>query len=130
MTSLRFAGELPLIPGLLLALLVAVMAWRFYRRECTQLQPRLRWLLPCLRATAFLLGVLILTGPVLHHRQTVAEPGTVRIYVDGSRSMSLVDRHLAAARKLRESGFIKADDRVVLFNTGSGLKYVGMTPID
>ena len=114
MTSLRFAGELPLIPGLLLALLVAVMAWRFYRRECTQLQPRLRWLLPCLRATAFLLGVLILTGPVLHHRQTVGEPGTVRIYVDGSRSMSLVDRHLAAARKLRiaeQQGWL-AEERV------------------
>lgn len=31
---------------------------------------------------------------------------------------------LAAARKLRETGFIKDADTVVLFNTGSGLKYV------
>ena len=31
---------------------------------------------------------------------------------------------LAAARKLEESGFIKPSDRVVLFNTGSGLKYL------
>ena len=30
---------------------------------------------------------------------------------------------LAAARKLRESGFLKPEDRVVLFNTGTGLKY-------
>ena len=31
---------------------------------------------------------------------------------------------LAAYRKLRDSGFFSADDTVVLFNTGSGLKYL------
>lgn len=31
---------------------------------------------------------------------------------------------LAAAQKLRDSGFIKPSDTVVLFNTGSGLKYL------
>jgi threonine synthase len=31
---------------------------------------------------------------------------------------------LAAYWKLRESGFLKESDRVVLFNTGSGLKYI------
>lgn len=31
---------------------------------------------------------------------------------------------LAAYRKLRSSGFFKAEDAVVLFNTGSGLKYL------
>ncbi len=31
---------------------------------------------------------------------------------------------LAGAQKLRDSGFIKAEDTVVLFNTGSGLKYL------
>jgi len=31
---------------------------------------------------------------------------------------------LAAYRKLRENGFFSADDTVVLFNTGSGLKYL------
>jgi threonine synthase len=36
----------------------------------------------------------------------------------------------AAVPMLREMGLIEADDEVVLFNTGSGLKYVGMTPID
>jgi len=32
----------------------------------------------------------------------------------------------AAVERLRESGAIRANDSVVLFNTGSGLKYVGM----
>src|SRR5262249_41186947 len=31
---------------------------------------------------------------------------------------------LVACRKLRASGFLKTSDRVVLFNTGSGLKYI------
>jgi threonine synthase len=31
---------------------------------------------------------------------------------------------LAAYRKLRAGGFFSAEDQVVLFNTGSGLKYL------
>jgi threonine synthase len=37
---------------------------------------------------------------------------------------------VAAVPMLIELGLIDRDDEVVLFNTGSGLKYVGMTPID
>lgn len=36
----------------------------------------------------------------------------------------------AAVPMLMQRGLISADDEVVLFNTGSGLKYVGMTPLD
>ena len=36
----------------------------------------------------------------------------------------------AAVVTLLKRGMISPDDEVVLFNTGSGLKYVGMTPID
>jgi len=35
---------------------------------------------------------------------------------------------LSAVRKLRNSGFVKADDEVVLFNTASGLKYLHLFP--
>jgi threonine synthase len=31
---------------------------------------------------------------------------------------------LAAAKRLRDQGWIKPADRVVLFNTGSGVKYL------
>ena len=31
---------------------------------------------------------------------------------------------VAAARRLIETGFLKASDRIVLYNTGSGLKYL------
>lgn len=36
----------------------------------------------------------------------------------------------AAIDQMRESGDVGEEDEVVLFNTGSGLKYVGMEPID
>jgi threonine synthase len=36
----------------------------------------------------------------------------------------------AAVEVLRERGEMHPDDEVVLFNTGSGLKYVGMEPED
>lgn len=100
MTQLRFFGDLPLWLGLALSVLVAVMAWRYYRRESDNLTRRLRWLLPALRASAFFLGVMILTGPVLHHRQTIGELGRVKIYVDSSQSMGMLDRHLPTSRKL------------------------------
>ena len=34
----------------------------------------------------------------------------------------------AAAKALRESGWLGADERIVLFNTGSGLKYNHLYP--
>ena len=36
----------------------------------------------------------------------------------------------AAVPVLRERGVVAEGDEVVLFNTGSGLKYVGMEPLD
>ena len=36
----------------------------------------------------------------------------------------------AAVPRLRRMGLIGAEDEVVLFNTGSGLKYVGMRPVE
>ena len=114
MTKLRFVGDLPLWLGLLLALLVGVMSWRYYRRECFELSGRLRWSLPLLRSLAFVLGVLVLTQPILHHRKVIGELGNVKIYVDASQSMGLLDRHLSDGRKLliaEQQGWL--DDGVV-----------------
>jgi hypothetical protein len=100
MTSLRFVGDLPLWLGLTLAAIVAVLSWRYYRRESVELPTTLRWLLPALRVSAFCLGVMILTGPVLHHRTIIGELGRVKIYVDASGSMTMGDRHMTTGRKL------------------------------
>jgi threonine synthase len=37
---------------------------------------------------------------------------------------------VAAVPALKDKGLVSEDDEIVLFNTGSGLKYVGMTPVD
>ncbi|HTE21298.1 MAG TPA: pyridoxal-phosphate dependent enzyme, partial [Armatimonadota bacterium] len=37
---------------------------------------------------------------------------------------------VAGLRKLVESGWVSADERVVLFNTGTGLKYPECFPVD
>lgn len=100
MTNIRFVGSLPLWLGLLLSVIVCVLSWRYYRRETAELPDRLTWVLPLLRSLAFLLGILILTGPVLHHRMVIGELGRVKIYVDASQSMSLLDRHISDGRKL------------------------------
>ncbi len=113
MTTLRFVGDLPLWLGLVLALIAAVMSWFYYRREMVQLSPLLKIVLPSLRALAFILAILILTGPVLHHRAIEGELGQVKIYVDGSSSMGLRDRSIPTDRKLaiaRSLGWIVGEE--------------------
>ncbi|MCA9061687.1 MAG: hypothetical protein KDA96_01430 [Planctomycetaceae bacterium] len=112
MTTVRFVGDLPLWAGCLAALIVAVLSWRYYRRESNDLSGAMRWVLPLLRSLAFCLGVMILTGPVLHHRESTGELGRVRIYLDASQSMSMTDVHMPIGRKLliaRELGWLEAD---------------------
>ncbi len=99
-TSVRFAGLLPFWLGACLAVVAAVLIWWYYRRESELLAGRLQWLLPALRTLAFLLGVLVLTGPVLKHRQVIGELGRVVLYFDGSDSMTMQDGHMLTGRKL------------------------------
>ncbi|HRA86609.1 MAG TPA: VWA domain-containing protein [Planctomycetaceae bacterium] len=100
MTSLRFVGDVPLWLGLLLAFIVCTLSWLYYSRESFDLPRRLKWFLPLLRSLAFFLGIMILTGPVLHHRTIIGELGRVKIYLDASRSMTMQDRHMSIGRKL------------------------------
>lgn len=113
MTSLKFVGDLPLWWGLALSLLVCLMSWRYYSRESFDLPRHMKWLLPLLRSTAFFLGVMMLTSPVLHHRKTVGELGKVQIFLDQSKSMSLNDTHLPTAEKLniaKELGWLSNEE--------------------
>ncbi len=100
MTSIRFIGDLPLWLGALAALSAALLAWFMYRRERHDLPPRLRTWLPLLRATAVFLAVLVLTGPVLHHRRVEGQLGRVVVFLDASLSMGSHDPQMPDARKL------------------------------
>ena len=112
-THVRFVGDLPVWAGLLLALLAGLAAWRYYRRESHDLPGRLRWVLPVLRAVAVFLVVMILTGPILHHRRVIGQLGRVMVFLDASQSMEATDSHMPVARKLliaRRAGWLPSED--------------------
>ena len=99
--SLRWAGEWPWYVGLSAALIAALTAWLLYRREAAAMRPLFRLLLPLLRATAVFLIVILLGGPLIHHRTVIGQLARLTILVDGSESMQLADPGMDARRKLR-----------------------------
>ena len=111
-TSLRFIGDWPAWLGIGLAVVLGAVAWISYRRE-TARQPRwLHWLLPTLRALAIVMMVLMLAGPVLHHRKIIGQLSRLFLFVDGSASMGLTDPSMDAGRKLailRRLGLVRGE---------------------
>ena len=100
-TDLRFLGDWGLGLTLGLALGLAGAAGAFYWRE-VRLRPGVeRWGLPTLRALVVFLLVLILAGPVLHHRQTIGQLARVIVFVDASKSLGVTDDFMERSRKLR-----------------------------
>ncbi|MCX7887495.1 MAG: VWA domain-containing protein, partial [Verrucomicrobiae bacterium] len=74
-------------------------AWCLYRRETGSLAGSARWVLPLLRSLAVFSLVLMLAGPVLHHRRTIGELARVLVFVDASKSMSITDEFMEPSRK-------------------------------
>jgi hypothetical protein len=98
--SLRFLGDWNPWVGLLAAAALGALGGFLYRRESKVQRSALRWLLPAFRVAVLVLAVLMLTGPVLHHRTVVGERGRVLLFVDGSQSMKLTDEAMDVSRKL------------------------------
>jgi hypothetical protein len=99
-TTLRFVGEWPWWLGVAGALALAVAAFLIYRRDVRALSRGVAWSLPALRATSVAMLVLMLSGPVLHHRKILGELSVLQLYVDGSESMRLADPAMSDARKV------------------------------
>ena len=99
-TSLRFVGDWPWWLGVGLALVLGVVAWVFYRRETPPMARWVNWLLPTLRALTIIMLVLMLAGPVLHHRKVIGQLSRLLLFVDGSKSMGLADPSMDAGRKI------------------------------
>ncbi|HYR57798.1 MAG TPA: VWA domain-containing protein, partial [Chthoniobacteraceae bacterium] len=111
-TTLRFIGGWPWWAGLLLALALGAAAWLLYRRETQPLRRWLNFLLPALRVLAVVLIVLMLSGPILHHRKTIGQLSRLWLFVDGSQSMELTDPSMDAGRKiaiLQRLGLLRED---------------------
>ena len=99
-TSLRFVGDWPWWAGCGGALVLGVSAWLLYRRELHSASWWQRFLLPGLRALVVMMIVLMLSGPVLHHRKVIGELSRLLLFVDGSKSMGLTDQSMDAGRKI------------------------------
>lgn len=98
---LDFAGGLAAWQGLVIGLIAALMAWRWYRRDVrAHVQRWARLALPVIRALVVFAVVACLTGPVLTHRRQEGQLGRILVFVDGSQSMELNDEHLDTGRKL------------------------------
>ncbi len=98
--DLRFLGDWSLTTAIPFGLALSAFAWRFYRRETRLRADSLSWLLPTLRALAIFLLFLILTGPVLHRRETVGDLARLLILADASKSMTITDEQMDTRRKL------------------------------
>lgn len=99
-SSLRFVGDWPWWAGLGAALVLGGAAWWMYRRETRDAAPWVRRLLPALRALAVAMIVLMLSGPVLHHRKIIGQLSRLLLFVDGSKSMELSDPSMDPGRKI------------------------------
>jgi uncharacterized membrane protein len=98
---IRFVGDLSLVWTIVIAVVMVVVVWTWYRNETRRgTTGFLRWFLPLLRCAAFAMVLFVLAGPVLRHRQTVGQLGRVLVFVDNSKSMSLGDQQMPASQKL------------------------------
>lgn len=90
-TTLRFAGDYPVIGVWVMAFGLAVlMAW-LYRREIRFQSGFLGWVPAACRTLAVFILVLALSGPVLRRETTQRQLGRVVLAVDTSASMKLED---------------------------------------
>ncbi len=99
-TTLRWTGDWPWFASVGVALLLGVIAWLLYRRDTHAQRPWLRICLPFLRSLAVILIVLMLSGPVLHHRKVIGELARLFLCIDASESMQLTDPAMDAGRKI------------------------------
>jgi len=100
-TTLQWLGDWPWYTGVGAATACALLAWRLYRRDVGGMRPIFRFLLPMLRALAVFLIVVLVGGPVLHHRRVIGELPRLIVLLDGSESMQLADPGMDAGRKVR-----------------------------
>lgn len=99
-TSLRLVGDWPWWLGVAAGLLLGTAAWLLYRRDTRSVGGWPHRVLPTLRALTVMLLVLMLCGPILHHRKTIGQLSRLWVFIDGSKSMELTDTSMELGRKV------------------------------
>ncbi len=115
MTSLRFAGVWNTSLTVCLAILLAALAFWWYRRLLQSANVGwVGWWLASLRAACVLIVVLTLLEPAFEMRFRDGDLGEVIILVDASRSMSIVDESLdSGGSKPNRSRYQRSLDALV-----------------
>ena len=116
-TTFSFAGDLDIIWVAGIAIGLSILSWWLYRLETKrEASPPLDKLLPILRALAVALIVMILAGPTLSKISREGELGKVFVFLDGSESMSIRDKHMSPGRKLllaEKHGWLPKDQNLL-----------------
>lgn len=99
--ELALRGGMPLWLAALFLVGGAALAVFFYRRETAKLGPARRFTLAFLRTLLIALVLLMLMRPVLLADYAGERPRGVIVLVDNSQSMTLADRRVSDADKLR-----------------------------
>ena len=102
MNSIRFSGTWPWWLVLLVGIAGALLIARWYWRDSRHLANPLRWLLPTLRASAFFLILFMLAGPTLFHQRIEGQLSRIRVLLDVSPSMAIVDIDQQGRSRLRQ----------------------------
>lgn len=99
-TTLRWVGDWPWWIGVPAAAVLAIASFAFYRRDVRSMAWWIRGGLPTARALSIFMVVVMLSGPVLHHRRTIGQLAKLWVFLDGSQSMALTDGNMDAGRKV------------------------------
>lgn len=99
--------------------------------------PNAHTIAPGIRVPAAIADYLILDA--VRESGGVAVTVTDRELLDGMRTLARLEglfaspesgAAVAAARTLRDTGFLRAEDRTVIFSTGSGLMHIDLIPLN
>jgi hypothetical protein len=110
MTHVAFEGLLPAWLTVVIAIFGGAIVWRWHFRETRWSRAPWSYVLPTLRASAFGLIVLMLSGPALRREWISGELSRVAILVDESASMELTDGASERTRLQRIAGWMTGSE--------------------
>lgn len=93
MSEYSISTIFPIIYSAIAAVLLALYSIWTYKRLSDEISSSRRWILTSLRAIAFALLLLVLSGPILNALSTEVQSPAIDVYIDKSLSMVSTDQN-------------------------------------